>query len=392
MRAALDDLATRIEARERASGPARLHVDRSFSLRGIGTVVTGTLWSGELEPGQEVRIEPSGRIARIRSVQVHDHPVERAGAGQRVALNLAATERDQVERGDLVTALPERNAAGPAAAPTFLIDGIVRLDAGAPPLRRGMRVHVHHGTREAPGRITPLEGEALRPGTAAFAQLRLEHPLMPAAGDRFVIRQIAPPDTIGGGTVVDPRPRRHGPGPEHVRRLAALSSGDPLERLAVALAEARSGLAITDGEQPLLEQLRGAGRAAPAGLGSVRWFSPERLEEASGRIIAALAQAGGRPASRGALARAAGLDDDAAAAVLETLVAEARARPLGPGYVAAGPAAAPEDPLGVRLLEALEADGLEPRARTFSPSRSKRPLRRCAQRSSAWRSRAAPCA
>jgi selenocysteine-specific elongation factor len=224
-----------------------------------------------------------------------------------------------------------------------------------------MHVHVHHGTREAPAHVTPLEGETLAPGTAGFAQLRLERPIVPAAGDRLVIRQVAPPDTIGGGTVVDPHPRKHGPGAGQTRRLAALASGDPLEQLALALEEAGSGIPVTDAERPLLEQLRKQGRATLVGRRSVRCFSPDRLVEARERIVAALRRAGGRPASRGALGRQAGLDDDATVALLEALVGEGEARALGPGFVACG-AATGEDPLEAALLEALQADGREPRS------------------------------
>ena len=234
LRAALDRLSAGAGDRARVEGPARLHVDRSFTLKGIGTVVTGTLWSGELHAGQEVRLQPGELSARVRSVQVHDRAVDRAGPGQRVALNLAGVGREEVQRGDVVT-------DDTALTPTFLIDAVVRLDGGAERLRRGTRVQFHHGTRETPARVVPLEGETLEPGVQAFAQLRLERPVVPARGDHFVIRRVAPPDTIGGGWVVDARPRRHGPGVEHAKRLTALASADPLERLAAVLDEARSG-------------------------------------------------------------------------------------------------------------------------------------------------------
>jgi selenocysteine-specific elongation factor len=359
LRDALDRLAAGVEGRGSADGPVRLHVDRSFTLKGIGTVATGTLWSGELRAGQQVRLEPGGRRARIRSVEVHDRAVEQAAAGQRVALNLAGIDRDQVERGDVVTAEP--GAAGSSLSPTYLVDAVVRLHSQAGPLRRGTRVHVHHGTREAPARITPLEGEALAAGQPGFAQLRLERPIVPAAGDRLVIRQVAPPDTIGGGTVVDPHPRKHGPGAGHVKRLAAIAGGDPLERLAVALEEAPSGIALADADGALLERLREAGRAMPIGRQSVRWFSADRLARARSCVIAALERANGRPASRNALGREAGLDEDATVAVLEDLVSEGEARALGPGFVAGGTGTA-QDPLEAPLLEALRSDGLEPRS------------------------------
>jgi selenocysteine-specific elongation factor len=353
--AALDRVSGGLSLRDRAGDSPRLHIDRSFTLKGIGTVVTGTLWSGELNAGTDVKVEPSGLRARIRSVHVHDRAVKRAAAGQRVALNLAGVARDDVARGDVVT-------ADGSLAPTFVLDALVRLDPGAKPLRRGTRVQVHHGTREAPARVVPLESAALEPGIGGFAQLRLEQPLMAAAADRFVIRRVAPPDTIGGGRVVDPRARRHGPAPEHARRLGALAHDDPLEQLAVALEEAPSGLTAAEAEPALLERLRKQGRAQAVGSEPQMWFSPPRLAEARSAVAESLRRAGCRPAGRGALAAAAGLDDDATAAILEGLVGEGVARPLGPGFVAADTAAAFEDPLGRRLLAMLGEDGLEPRS------------------------------
>ena len=211
-------------------GLARLHVDRSFTLKGPGTVVTGTLWSGELAAGETVTVLPRGQSARVRTVQVHDEPVERAVAGQRVALNLGGIGWRELRRGDVV--------CHPDAllAPTFLIDTAVTLEPGARALRRGARLAVHHGTREAPGRVVALGAadsddattpvDQIRPGTRSFCQLRLEAPLVPAAGDRFVLRQFAPPDTIGGGVVIDPSPRKHGPSEEIVERLRALERGE----------------------------------------------------------------------------------------------------------------------------------------------------------------------
>jgi selenocysteine-specific elongation factor len=355
LRSALDRVSAEARPRDRAAGPPRLHVDRSFTLKGIGTVVTGTLWSGEFGAGAEVRLQPSGARARIRSVQVHDRAVDRAAAGQRVALNLAGIGRAEVARGDVVT-------SDGALSPTFLVDALVRLSAGAEPLPRGTRVQVHHGTREAPARVVPLERSTLEPGVAAFAQLRLEQPVVPASGDRFVIRRVAPPDTIGGGRIVDPRPRRHGPGPEHATRLAALSRDDPIERLALALEEAPSGLASTAAEPDLLERLAAQGRAEPVGSRPRRWFSPARLAEARSRVLDSLRLAGARPVSRGALADAAALDEEAVTALVEELVGEGVARPLGPGFVAAETVAAAEDPVGRRLLALLREDGLEPRS------------------------------
>src|SRR3989440_1854632 len=221
--AALDDVAARLPGRVEDAGPTRLHVDRSFTLRGIGTVVTGTLWSGSFGAGDTVRVLPRGLDARVRSVQVHDEPLERAAAGQRVALNLAGVGWREVGRGDVVS------DRGAALARTYLIDAAVELEPGVGPVRRGTRLHVHHGTRESPARVVPLEGDELRAGEPAFAQLRLEAPLVAVAGDRIILRQVAPPDTIGGGRVVDAAPRKHGASDQVVERLRGLERGDAVD-------------------------------------------------------------------------------------------------------------------------------------------------------------------
>jgi selenocysteine-specific elongation factor len=222
--AAVAGQASAIEGRAAQPGgeeQARLHVDRSFSLRGIGTIVTGTLWSGELVAGDSVRILPGDRRARVRSLQVHDQPVERAAAGQRVALALAGVSRREVDRGDVVC------PAGAELEATYLVDASLSLEPGARSLQAGERLQVHHGTRETPARVVPLEAGSIAPGGEGLAQLRLEGPLMPAPGDRLVLRRVAPPDTVGGGTVLDPRPRKHRGEPETVARLRALARGEP---------------------------------------------------------------------------------------------------------------------------------------------------------------------
>ena len=167
---------------------ARLYVDRVFSLRGIGTVATGTLWSGSIGAGDVLRAEPGGRDVRVRSVQVHDRPVERADPGQRVAVALPGVERHELRRGDALLARG-------AFATSYRLD--VALEELAP-IADGARLHVHHGTAAVPARV-------VRAGEA-FAQLRLAEPVVAARGDRVVLRGET---TVGGGTVIDPAPRRH---------------------------------------------------------------------------------------------------------------------------------------------------------------------------------------
>ncbi len=143
-----------------------------------------------------------GSRARVRSVQVHDAPVERALAGQRVAVALTGVDRSQAARGDVLTA-----PSSPLAA-SYRLDVELSLDSELAP---GARMQVHHGTRESAARVVPLG--------SGYAQLRLESPLMCAAGDRVVLRRVAPPATVGGGVVVDPAPRRHGASAELVAHL-----------------------------------------------------------------------------------------------------------------------------------------------------------------------------
>jgi selenocysteine-specific elongation factor len=187
LRLALAEAADRIEE-GRVDGPARLFVDRVFTLRGIGTVVTGTLWSGSIGEGDALRAEPAGIDVRVRSVQVHDRPVERAEAGQRVAVALPGVERGDLRRGDALVA--------PDAYPTsYRLD--VVLDE-MEPIADGQRLHVHHGTAEHHARV-------VRAGDR-WAQLRLASPVVAARGDRVVLRDRT---TVGGGLVLDPAPPRH---------------------------------------------------------------------------------------------------------------------------------------------------------------------------------------
>jgi selenocysteine-specific elongation factor len=187
LRDALVEAADRVEQRP-AAGPTRLFVDRSFTLRGIGTVVTGTLWSGSIGEGDVLRAEPAGLDVRVRSVHVHDDPVERAEAGQRVAVALPGIERRTLGRGD---ALVE-----PGAYPlSYRLDVALAEVADLPD---GMRLHVHHGTAEHYARV-------VRAGER-FAQLRLSAPVVAARGDRLVLRERT---TLGGALVLDPAPPRH---------------------------------------------------------------------------------------------------------------------------------------------------------------------------------------
>jgi selenocysteine-specific elongation factor len=196
LRRALAEAAEGVERRG-DDAPTRLFVDRVFTLRGIGTVVTGTLWSGTIGEGDVLSAEPGGTAVRVRSVQVHDRPVGRAEAGQRVAVSLPGVERSKLRRGD---ALVE-----PAAYPVSY-----RLDVELKEVEEipdGIRLHVHHGTAGHFARV-------VRAGNR-YAQLRLASPAVAARGDRVVLRERT---TVGGGIVLDPAPPRHA-GHERFERL-----------------------------------------------------------------------------------------------------------------------------------------------------------------------------
>jgi len=249
--AALDRIAARVASRAGGGGEALLHVDRSFTIRGAGTVVTGTLWSGSVARGDVLTLLPRDMPVRVRGVQVHDEPVGRAEAGQRVALNLAGVDRRAVGRGDVL-------AAAGAVTPSTVLDASLELrDAD-----HGMRVHIHHGTREAPGRLASL-GDGLW-------QLRLERPVLARRGDRVVVRSVAPPDTLGGGIVLEPHARRHGPRPDFVARLERLRRGEPEPEPARAEPAAAADSAAPEDPQlsaaalALEERLRAAGHEPPS--------------------------------------------------------------------------------------------------------------------------------
>ncbi len=208
LRAALARAVATLPSRAALPGAARLHVDRVFTIKGAGTVVTGTLWSGSIARGDSLLLLPGARRTRAREVQVHDVAVERAAAGQRVAVNLSGLSVDELQRGDVVVGLDGD------LRETFLIDAELEFEGDAAPAT-GVRVQVHHGTRESPARLTSL-GER-------FWQLRLERSLIAAAGDRLVVRRIAPPDTLGGGRVLDPHPRKHRASRNLVARLERLA-------------------------------------------------------------------------------------------------------------------------------------------------------------------------
>ncbi len=192
--------------RKQTDGVLRLPVDRVFTMKGFGTVVTGTLSAGTLGANHQVEVQPGGQSCRVRGVEVHGESVRAAHAGQRSAVNLGGVPKSALERG--VTLVEPK-----LFRPTQQFDAWVELLPSAKPLRYGAPVHVHLATAETVGRVYLLEDRgrqaALKPGAAAFAQVRLDNPLLAVSGDRFILRQFSPLATIAGGQVLHPHAPRH---------------------------------------------------------------------------------------------------------------------------------------------------------------------------------------
>jgi selenocysteine-specific elongation factor len=267
LREALGRVAAGTDSRAAQDRETRLHVDRVFTIKGAGTVVTGTLWSGSIARGDMLELLPGRRRARAREVHVHDVTVERAAAGQRVAVNLGGLSVSDAARGDVVVGIDSQ------LREAYLLDAELEFGNGEP--ATGDRVQVHHGTREAPARLTWLGGR--------FWQVRLEQPLIADAGDRIVVRRIAPPDTLGGGRVLDPHPRKHGPSRNLVSRLTRLADGEdePVAVQPVAPVTAAPGPVVLAASALALEA-----RLLAAG------FQPPLDAELDASDLAALREAG----------------------------------------------------------------------------------------------------
>jgi selenocysteine-specific elongation factor len=265
LRAALVQVSRQQPSRS-AAGAVRLPIDRVFSMKGFGTVVTGTLVSGVIRPDDELLVLPQGRSVKVRGVQVHGAKTDSVRAGNRVALNLGGVDVSEVARGDsLVT--------GGTFIATRIVDVVIDVIEGARPIRHGARVRFHQGTTELLGRValgaaerlrqTSLsaagDADASRPaaraaevaaGERAYARIRLEHPAVLTRDDRFILRAYSPPVTIAGGSVLDPHPPRTGiRSATASERFAALNTAGvsrTFDAVAWMIAQAgRGGLART---------------------------------------------------------------------------------------------------------------------------------------------------
>jgi selenocysteine-specific elongation factor len=261
----LQALVTRVPPKQ-LEGKFRLPVDRVFTIRGFGTVVTGTLFSGSVRVEERIEIYPKGIEAKIRGLQVHNASVSEAVAGQRTAINLQGIDKIELERGDVLGHPGE-------FAPTFMVDAVLQHLADAPrPLRHRARVRLHVGTSEIMGRVILFDRDDLPPGEEAYVQFRLEEPAIVLPRDRFVIRSYSPVQTIGGGMVLDALPAKHRRGEA---RLA-----DHFQRLAQGSAE-----------EVFAHHLR---QAAHQGLRLSEFLPRTELSEARLRQVATTLQRGGQ--------------------------------------------------------------------------------------------------
>ncbi len=241
LKAELSRLATEVEPK-RSDGPFRLPVDRVFTVAGFGTVVTGTLLSGQMKAGDEIEILPSGLVSKVRGLQAHGRKADHAEAGQRLAVNLQGVEHSQVLRGDVVVPTG-------CYRTTRAVDVRLNYLASAPrPLKHRATLRLHSATYEVPAQVILFDRNTLEPGESAQAQLRLARPVLLLPGDPFVIRTYSPQATLGGGTVLDPAPpRRRRRSAEAMELLDAIEAGNDGSRISrMVAASILSGLSCTE--------------------------------------------------------------------------------------------------------------------------------------------------
>lgn len=293
LKQALVDLSARTVPK-RTDTVARLPIDRSFIIKGFGTVVTGTLTAGQLSVGDEVDILPARLRTRARGLHVHGAATDQAWAGQRTAVNLQGVSLEDVERGQTVV------PAGRFVA-TSMLDVQLELLADAPrPLLQRARVRLHHDTAELLARVVLLESPELAPGARQFAQLRLESPTFALPGDRFIIRSYSPQVTVGGGEIIDALPEKHRlKDTQVVPALRRLAEADTRERAAlfielsgtrgISRAElaARSGL--TDNElSALIEAQTGAKRILKSDTNPPHLLAQTAYEQLKAQVTATI--------------------------------------------------------------------------------------------------------
>ena len=363
--ATLDEVLAQPRSRLHTGGP-RLPVDRAFSQRGFGTVVTGTLAGGPLGVGDVVHLYPGGARTRVRGLQTHRAAAERALPGRRVAVNLGGVTPTEVPRGTVV-------AAPGAVTETRRVDATLRLLPSSPrALKPGERVAWHSGTAEVVAALRYLEADPIQPGAAGWVQWRLGAAVALRKGDPYVIRRLSPPMTIGGGEIVRAAARhvpRGDPGAlealERARRAApaelvaaAVEAAGPLTPEEIAR---RTELTLDIVTACVDDAQRQGGLSVVGGYVAV----PAAIETLSQRIRSLLAPRAGRPALPGGLVQAAlpqrlGAPAPLVATLLARLAAEGRLVLKDGRVLPPGSAPPPDGAEAARLLAALDEGGFAP--------------------------------
>ncbi len=293
LRAHLYAAASSVAAR-RGDGPFRLAIDRSFTLDGIGTVVTGTVFDGTVNVGDRLTISPLGIEVRVRGLHAQNRKAERASPGQRCALNIAAPQLDRrdISRGQWLL-------ASKLHAPTQRLDARLALLPGeARALRHWTPVHVHLGAVEVNGRIALLRDAPLQPGESALVQLVLDQPIGALHGDRFIVRDQSARRTLGGGRVLDPFPPERGcRKPQRFELLAALEADTPQAALDRLLACSPAGVGLTWfarlyqlDDAALAPLLDASGAKLLRAASESRAFSAQHWQQLAEQVLAALAR------------------------------------------------------------------------------------------------------
>ncbi len=327
-------IAAQVQARD-SSAIARLPIDRVFTMKGFGTVVTGTLVAGTIHKEDELQLFPSGKKIRLRGVQVHGASTEAGVAGERTALNLAGVDKDELERG-MVLASPGLLQA------SSRLDVQLSLLASAKPLKSGARVHLHAFASETIATVSLHENKQLKAGAEGFAHLRLSDPLLLVPGDRFIIRQFSPVVTIGGGVVLDtsPVPKTKVEDRDHLLRVTAAGNREQM-LLARIARRSISGISIEklvaetgwipDVIQAGLAELTKSGVAAKLGN---RWLDSAAVLSLKASLLSELGRFHTQnPLSPGmnqqTLREKFGIDPDVFAAVIAQLVKDGKVEAPG---------------------------------------------------------------
>jgi selenocysteine-specific elongation factor len=356
--AQVKDELTRVALRTKAAEqmrPMRLPIDRVFVKKGFGTVVTGTLLSGEIRVGQNLLLEPGSRTVRVRGLQTHGDSEEIAQAGSRTAVNLSGVDVADVARGQVLL-----EPAGPA--PTSTIDAEITLMEDAPALRQRARVHFHSFTSEVMAGVSLYGNEAVKPGSTRLARLKLSEPIVVVPGDRFVLRQPLPAGTVGGGRVLDAQPLANARRIETQKWLEQIAAASVEEQVRCRVERRDTqgiGLGSLAGEMGWkVDAVRGiaANLMNPGDLVKVAdevLVSRAAFSLACESAVVRLKAAGAEGLKRSVLQSQSGLNEAVFMSVVDCLVADSRVQVRGENLAIAGAAPAISTKEMQRLQEVI---------------------------------------